>query len=309
MKSFLRNTFLYLIVICLLFVVLDYVISVNLKNSHWRKYDTWTKIVSSEFVDNDMIILGSSRAWKQYSPQIIDSLCNVNSYNMGIDGSSCDRQMMRWYLYKRFNNHKPKYILQNIDYLTSLGCTNGYEREQFFPYFWNQTFREVLFRFEKFSFAEKYIPMYRYFSFGLANIYDAEMAPIKTKGYYGANLKWNGDGLRKTGKRKFAIENWIENEFKNYIKSIKDDNIQIVLVLAPMYIGIKEKCIELDKMYDTYKAIATKYNVPLLDYTFCEISQDSTLFYNATHLNKQGSELFSLKLGQDLNTIFYKNEQ
>lgn len=70
--------------------------------------------------------------------------------------------------------------------------------------------------------------------------------------------------------------------------------------MSPMYYGAKEKCTQLELMYTTYKRLSQKYNIPLLDYTFSEISKDTTNFYNATHLNKKGSELFSKELANDL---------
>ena len=81
------------------------------------------------------------------------------------------------------------------------------------------------------------------------------------------------------------------------------DSLKIMLVMSPMYEGVKKKATQLDLMYSTYNEIAHKYNVPLLDYTFCEISKDTANFYNAMHLNKRGAELFSTQLANDLTKI------
>ena len=39
----------------------------------------------------DVVVLGSSRAWTQYNPTILDSMLNTNVFINGIDGSAIYR--------------------------------------------------------------------------------------------------------------------------------------------------------------------------------------------------------------------------
>lgn len=196
MAKFLKKILVSLLFTLLVCVLMDLWLSNYLQHSSKRKYEIWTKIVNGEFQDNDLLVFGSSRAWVHYSPVILDSVLGVNSYNMGIDGSACDRQILRWELYKRFGNAKPRYIIHNIDYVSTLYSTNGYERDQFFPYFWNMDFRDLLFKFENFSFAEKYIPMYRYTAYGVMNLLNFDVVKLN-KGYEGQNRKWDASSFDK----------------------------------------------------------------------------------------------------------------
>lgn len=303
MKQFLKSISISIIIAFVICLVLDYAISDYLQHTHWRKYDTWTKIVNGEFQDNDLLIFGSSRAWVQYSPTILDSVLGVNSYNMGIDGSSADRQILRWRLYKKFHNKKPKYIIQNIDYVSTLGKTNGYERDQFFPFILNTEFRGEVYNCESLSLAEKYIPMYRYVKYGLYNILTPEPAP-SCKGYEGQYWKWDGRKLREIENIPFACDSTGYVIFEEFLTdAIRNDSIKVIFVMSPMYYGVKDKAMQLDKMYQIYGNIANKYDIPILDYTFCEISKDTSNFYNAMHLNKKGAELFSTKLSNDLQAF------
>jgi lysophospholipase L1-like esterase len=52
-----------------------------------------------------------------------------------------------------------------------------------------------------------------------------------------------------------------------------------------------------------YDSIARKYNIPILDYHYDPISFDTAYFYNATHMNKRGAELFTAKLAHDIDSL------
>lgn len=261
----------------------------------------WSEILKGK-MKPDMLVMGSSRAWRMYSPMVLDSITGLDTYNLGIDGSSCDRQIARWYLYDSYNT-KPKVIVQNLDYLTSMNRTNGYEREQFFPYFWNKCFRSTVFKFESFTFPEKYIPMYRYVKFGLPNILQKEQISLKN-GYCSCDKTWDSKSFeRSSSNHVFSYDGAIEDLFRDYVSSVQHEGIKMFFVLAPMYSGMREKCNEFDKMYDTYNKLSSDYSIPILDYTFCDISYDTTFFYNGTHLNSKGAVLFSTRLAHDLDSL------
>ena len=113
-------------------------------------------------IDADVLIMGNSRAWCQYSPLILDSILGTNAYNLGLDGSCFDRQIARYDIYRHYQATKPKCIIQNVEYFT-LGKTIGYEREQFMPYMMYPYFRQRICEVEPFKKLELYVPMYRYY--------------------------------------------------------------------------------------------------------------------------------------------------
>lgn len=299
MVKFAQRIIVALLAALVVCIMLDYCLSSYLKNSGGRKYDTWAKIVDQDLKDVDLLIFGGSRAYVQYSPAILDSILGVYSFNMGIDGSGCNRHILRWNIYCRFKNNKPKYIIHNVDYFATFVKTIGYERDQYFPYFWNPAFRTEVFEDETFSFFEKYIPMYRYSQYGVRNILEVD-TPLMYKGYDGVQLKWNDDEYNKIDSIEYDLNPDAVCLFEQYIQDVQSREIKLIFVMSPTYFGTKEKFTQLDLMYSTYSRLSEKYNIPLLDYTFCELSKDTTLFYNAMHLNKEGSELFSIQLANDL---------
>ena len=59
-------------------------------------------------------------------------------------------------------------------------------------------------------------------------------------------------------------------------------------------------------MFDTYQSFADKYDFPVLNYTYDSLSYDTDYFYNATHLNKKGAEIFTSQLAMDLRELVDK---
>ena len=57
------------------------------------------------------------------------------------------------------------------------------------------------------------------------------------------------------------------------------------------------------KMYEMYDTIAQRFNIPILDYNDISMCYDTTYFYNGTHLNKLGAEVFTTKLAHDIDSL------
>ena len=91
--------------------------------------------------------------------------------------------------------------------------------------------------------------------------------------------------------------------FNAFLGQLKKQNISAVFVCAPIYIGLTNKIDNLPEFYETFRFYSNKYQIPILDYTYYYLSHDTTYFYNATHLNKTGAELFTTKLCHDLDSL------
>lgn len=286
----------------------DIIISHNLKQSEIRMFKGWSDIYSSNIQCN-LVVMGGSRAWVQYDPHIIDSILGVKSYNLGIDGSTINRQVIKFNEYCRFNV-KPEYVIQDLAF-PSMRITKDFEREQFFPYFSNKVLVKSISEFENFNFFEKYLPAYRYIGYPLlaqtgiklrkTNDYDKQN-PLY-KGYCGQNLNWDGSIFSKIDSIHYDQNNDALKLFNAYLKKAKEENIEVVFVYSPMYIGAIQKIVNLKGMFAMYDSIAKNFSIPILDYTYDSISYDTSYFYNAEHLNKKGAELFSTKLANDLKAV------
>ena len=282
--------------------VTDFVITKRLQKSQTRMLIGWNEIYSGN-LHSDVLIMGNSRAWTQYSPQILDSVLGVNSYNLGVDGSHINRQIIRYDTYRRMNK-KPKAIIQNIDFST-IGIFFGYEREQFFPYFFDDSLKRASSNYENFSIPEKYLPAYRYIGHKQLiqeGIRLSDDKAVLAKGYYGIDKPWDGTFLNELTEINYLQDSFALSLFDQYLAKACSENIRIIFVYAPIYIGATEKLQNVEGMYRMYDSIARKYNIPVLDYNYAPMSYDTACFYNSTHLNRKSAELFSVRLAHDIDS-------
>ena len=310
MKKFLLLFVVWGIGLCVLAFVAETMITSKLRKSPERMYAPWNEIYSGN-LHYDGIIMGSSRAWRHYDPAILESILKMNFYNMGIDGSQINRQVIKYNTFCRLNA-KPKVIIHNIDlWLASLSY--GYEREQFFPYFSDKTFLKEISCEEPFNWLEKYLPAYRYMGYpkqvtaGLGMTLFSDEVRL-TKGYYGREELWDGTELRKLDGIDFHQDSIALRMFDRYLSEVKKDNIKLIFVYAPIYIEATKKIRNVEKMYQMFDNIARKYDIPLLDYSYAPMSYDTTYFYDANHLNKKGAEFFSAKLAHDIDSLGILNK-
>jgi len=300
MKKFLYRLLMIGMSFGVVLSIIDYYYSeIVAESNHHRSVEAWYDLMHGK-IDADIIVMGSSRAWVHINPLILDSILHLNTYNIGIDGSTINRQIHKYNLFRKYNK-KPKLIIQNID-TWSLGYGTGYEKEQFFPYFWNMDMRKEFFSSEPLSKREKYIPMYRYRDIDIKRLF-LKSPQTLTKGYKGIIREWNGEEYNNVKSLYFKNDDATVEMFDEYLAQTKAEGIKVVFVYTPQYIGATQKITNIDEMHNCYKKIADKYNIPILDYSHMNICYDTAYFYNAMHLNKQGAEIFSDSLAHDINRL------
>ena len=59
-----------------------------------RIYEAWNQIYT-DTTNYDLIIAGNSRAYVQYDPIIVDSICHINSYNLGNNVNVCQKKITK----------------------------------------------------------------------------------------------------------------------------------------------------------------------------------------------------------------------
>ena len=314
MKRFVFQFCIWISIAFVLAVVADYIITTGLKKTDIRKYSTWNDIYKGG-LDADLLVLGSSQAWCGYNTFILDSVLNLNSYNLGFDGHPLDYQIIRYNTYRRFSS-KPKAILINTVFLGTLGVTadEQYEREQFFPYITDDTLISSVADVKKITWFDRNLPLYRYFGYredfenGISSFFG------KTQFFYGGmhkgfnskNDKWNqGSVLPKDTLITISIADKSEAVcmLDSFTRESCQEGIKVVFVKSPIYYPLRAKFYNIGQVDSIYESISQKYGIPILDYSFSTIAMDSGCFVNPTHLNKKGAELFTFKLCHDLDSI------
>ena len=307
MRKFLFKIVLFVALILLCAIGLDTFLSWRLRTNENRMYASWNQVYNSD-IDYDLVINGNSRALVQYDPMILDSILEVGAFNLGMDGSAINRQILKYKKYCELHGC-PKYLIQNID-ISTMAITNGYEREQFFSYFFYD--RDLMWDFdqyEHFSFAEKYIPAYRYIGYeevlleALFHDNTGHYFDYIKKGFKGHNLTWDGSKLSQQDKVECACDTNAVKIFVDFLNEVTLEGTKVILVYAPIYHVAREKMTNEQQMFDMYDSIASRFDIPILDYNAIPMCYDTVYFYNATHLNKRGAELFTTQLAHDIDSI------
>ncbi len=309
MKKFLLHIGVCFAVAYLILGGIDKIITNNLHHSDALIYHRWNDLIY-DTTYHEIIINGNSRARTFYNPHIIDSICAVNSYNIGLDGRSISSQIARYHLY-RLKHEKPRIVIQSVDFF--MMGSNKFEREQFLPYFDLGNLYNEICEEDGFSWADKNIPFLRYVGYkdvifeGLQLHNDLVRCPNEyNKGYKGNEAKWKQDYAYTVDSLKFSYESEQAMRFENFMKELYIDSIKVVLVFGPVYRGSGEDVVtkEEQRMYDYFMGQASLYDFPVLNYMQLDMCKHKDYFYNATHINQKGSDIISIQIAHDIDSIF-----
>ena len=294
---------LFLAGLWLIAFILDIIISHRFARTEAWDNKVWNEMLHSE-MNNDFLILGSSRAFLQYDPRIIDSVLHTNSYNLGRDGKRIDVQRLTYYIYKKYENTPPKTIV--LDFFDgSLALSDPYNGAFYYPYLWESNIWNTVSHTHDMPFYWRYVPLLRYYSqWGFINNMMHSESNIH-KGYQGFDRIWNGSEFDKIDKIDYLHEDTAIVLLDNLLADCTNDGINVVLVHSPIYSKYWDKFPDSAEMWSLYRSFAYKYDIPLLDYTKDPMCEDTAYFYNARHLNRLGAEMFTRKLAHDLDSMGY----
>lgn len=313
--SFIQRLFFFVLPIVLLASFADFIISKTLKRSKTMaagEYSTWNDLYGGK-INSDVVVYGSSRAVVHFDPSILEDSVGLSCYNLGVDGHNFWLQYFRHTELLKYNK-KPKVILLSLDATTLSDRGNLFNAEQFLPYmFFDESIKDFNVSYNYFSIWDFRIPLVRYFGNDRAIFHSLKLLVVqqpdsleRMKGFNGQDLNWNTDLLvaqQKLSVYKVNIDEDAVNLFKGFLTECHNSGIGIVFVFSPQYIEGQEFIQNYDSIMTMYNLLSMKYKIPFLNYSADTMSFSKKYFYNSTHLNKEGAELFSRKLGHDLEKV------
>jgi hypothetical protein len=313
MKKFILNIFIFCLPLIFASLFIDRFLSVNLKKSDsyaWGEFSVWNDIYDGK-INSQIVIYGSSNALVEVNPQMINDSFKVNTYNLGIDGHNFWLQYFRHSLLLEHNN-RPKLIIQVLGITTLVKRKDLYNPDQFLPYmFYHKEIKKATNSYIGFSNLDYEIPLLRYYGKKQAIIEAIKafikpgrsMVPGRVRGYQGMERQWNND-LETAKKNMASYETDFDSLsialFERYLGECKANNIKMIFVYPPEYIEGQKFVKNRESIIKTYFDFSKKYDIPFLDYSHDTLSTQKEYFYNSTHLNKSGAELFTNKLIKDL---------
>jgi hypothetical protein len=277
-------------------------------------------IINCKNKNFDYVVGGSSRVHNNFNTPLFDSLCQINGFNIGYGGSALSQNYLTLYMFLK-NGNKIRNYLQQVedDFLMDPKKAFTYPFQDYFfmPYIGDENVDNCYKRnvsLTKF-YLWKYIPFVKYAEFN--NYYSLKKiaAPIKIdssifkfKGYNKLEIdhvkEFPAKFYKKADKKNFVDES---NIF--YLNKIRDlcahNGINFIIYSSPLYKKkyIANNQIELHTALINY---VTKNKIKYFNFMLDKRYEYDSLFYDETHLNSIGTDLFTAQLSDSLKNILKK---
>jgi hypothetical protein len=311
MKIFIRSLLLFCLLPVPFLFLFAYVVDSGLRKSKCNYYAEWNDVFHGR-VNADIIVLGASRALVHVSPKVLDSMLHCNSYNLGISGSSFPLQYEQLKIYLRYNR-KPKIILQEVSFSSTLTAAVRPDIKQFLPYLYDSSIVKIVKNnFNTYSPLDRYFPLYKYnnegwlIMEGLRNHFGRNVKSQKYKGYIGINAKWRvaaWEDVKKANSKTFPVDTAAVSLLRNYLGFCRSQNIKVVLFFSPVYYRYPAYVTNKDEILNVFYTLAHDYDAVFLNYMNDSISGNQDYFYNPLHMNAKGAETFTADLANKLRSI------
>lgn len=297
---------LFLLGLFLFLSISGYLISCGGKKSGGKV--NW---IMSHSIDAEIPIFGSSVAHVQFNPKIIGSLLGKSCYNLGMNGINFPQyngSLQEFITYTQtkfiviagtFNEFESRGQLYEassfINHLDNKHIYEGLKRIDT-----NQTIKAAYFPFYKFTLFDS-----KFYSSAFKGIISPSPSPFDDPalGFLPRNDPWtplkNSDINEAKDKK---IDMGIVNNFRNTIFLANRKGIKVILVLPPIYKDGQKQISNLEEIKEVYRDLASKGNV-FLDFTSSDICLNRNFFYNNTHLNSKGADVFSNDFAVKLKSI------
>lgn len=289
---------------CILLVVADWGLgSWSEKMYHKSKYGIYHRqLYCLEQSNDEILIMGSSRAAHHYVPQIIEDSLGMSCYNAGSDGQCI------YYHYTLLasmleRGAKPKmviYEVMNLDAEMSSGATFSLDAamERLAPHYGEFQAIDSLFALNGWKEEVKlFSKTYRYNSKLVQTIKCNYLPEKEDRGYEALTGKMNvelyeKDAVTRTSspKKSVKIEERKLEYMEKFISLCKTTGIELVLCYSPYYHNMPSEGIS--KIQD----MAEKYNVPFYEFVTDKEFDNPELFNDAMHLNDDGARRYTGKL-------------
>lgn len=302
-----KNIVIGVVVFCLLLVVVDWIVGTWSEKMYYKsKYGIFHRqIYCLTESQDELMILGSSRAAHHYVPQIFEDSLGMSCYNAGSDG------MCIYYHYGILASRiqrgcPPKMVVLEVigtDVEVSQGATFSLDAalDRYAPHYGEFAEIDSLFAFNGWKEKVKLLSRtYKYNSKFVQTIKCNYIPWPEDKGYEALHGvmkvvegKQTADVLAPTS----ADPNIEERKLlylQIFIDDCKANNIELVMCYSPYYGQIVPKSIQM------IEELAKKNGIQFLNYGDNVRFQKSEYFQDASHLNDTGAKEYSKEIARVL---------
>lgn len=281
MKQFLKYLFLWIGVIVIAALILDFTYSFIYKNTAPRNKIGLAHHGKSQ--DYDVVFLGSSRANNHFVPQLfIDK--GYKSFNYGMSGSRLEESALLLQLLLNGGSEIKNIILEVDLNINSNGFSEG-TRVAFYPYLKDsQTIQSYYSHLPDFYYLNN-VPFYRYLKYenkiGFREVFFSALGKKSSAMQNNGFFALNNDGKNMS----YDLLNYSPKKNRGYemIKKLcLENNIKLISVTTPMCENINDK--------DYFDAVVKLY--PEI-HNLENVVRDEKSFSSCGHMNKKGAIQFT----------------
>jgi hypothetical protein len=308
------------IVLCVTIAICQ--VTYTIMSKGLRKYNIHTTQRLTELFERNtnynLLFIGSSRTHSNINPFMVDSICNMNSYNAGVEGGNLLEFKMTFDAYLE-NHPAPELLVLTLD-LSSFDLSRKFfNYTQYFPFINNRIIDSTLSKNGHNTWPIKIAPFLEFIDYddflkgnalkGITGAGGNEIPPgdFQYKGYL-SNTNHAiivSDTIQKVST--LSISDTAINYLNQIIKKCKEKQIKTIFTYAPEYQKELQKHISnATEIFTLISKIANDNGIPYLRDDSLAICKDSKLFVNPGHLNTNGAAQYSSILGKKICNL-YKN--
>lgn len=325
MKKFIKKMIVFIV---LLFIILKGINFIMFDDIH-----SYTRLMFEEMYEYnrniDIVFLGSSHVYRSYDTKVTDEIFKENTFNAGSSSQLLDGS---YYVLKEIiknNNVKTVYLDTYFGVNSKAEKSSGIESYILTDYMkssWNKY--EYLLEIDGMeAIINDLFPIIHSKTYSIKNI-KAKLTDGYKKGNYTyvtyPNEKYCGNGFVYSfeNEKNYDINYEINEKkplsdfsYKNLCKILslcKENNINLVLVSAPMPDEMLSKIKNYQVYIDWFKNFAIKNNIKYHNYNLCKkeyLVMDENDYKDNNHLNGVGAEKFSEKMSNIEKILEDKEEK
>lgn len=296
--------FLKLLVIVSILIIIDTGLGKILKHYYYNidHAEQGRTTYAVDKTQDDILILGSSRASHHYVSTIIADSLGASCYNAGKDKQGLF--YCQAVLNAALKRYIPKLVILDLS-------PNSFEKKELeldelsvlLPYYRDHPeIRSIVNKRSRWEWIKTYSSLYCYNSLPLQIIFNNISNQRDANERYGYVPLDKKENIPVLPADLYEIENQPDENlvasFKNMITTTKLNKCQLIVVVSPIYFSLPNSTVDLQLA----KKICKEENIPYFDYSQSPnyMNNGSALFSDKRHLNDDGAVLFSKDLCSDI---------
>lgn len=255
----------------------------------------------AEKMNEDVVLMGSSRMAHHYNPSIIEDSLNMTCYNIGADGNGI---IMQYGFYKLFSErYVPKVIIYDISRFDIYQDDNIKYLDWLRPYYNSKSIQQIFQDVDSQESLKMHSNFYKYNTKWISIVSNFIHPVEKYKnGFQPKNGKLNYNP-EPNEEEVLLIDTLKMNYLKQLITSTKESGCLLIFMVSPNYCNNHS-----EKFYEPVIKLAEENDIPFWNYDLDEkFVGHKEMFYEPTHLNADGANLYTAEVARKLRDYLVNN--